>query len=148
MGRYCTKCQQAFAEDSLYCPRCAGRPSSVWGRSRLPALQPISDPRIDLGSPVKCALGGDQPPSGASFVSWTVLLQNRKKSLEPEPSRHSLLRAPAVRFGATLLLGFLLGCLLCAALAWTGLVPWTSFGAQPVAPSPAEPPGKSGLSSP
>jgi len=137
MARFCAKCQQGYPEDLLGCPRCAGRLSSVFGRSRLPALQPLSDARIDLGSPVKCALGGDEPPSGASFISWTVLLARRKKTLDPEPSRPGFLCSSPVRYSAVLLLGFVLGCALCVSLAWIGWLPVQGWGAASPAPPTA-----------
>lgn len=146
MARYCAKCQQGYPEELRCCPRCAGRASSVFGRSRLPALQPLSDARIDLGSPVRCALGGDEPPSGASFVSWTVLLAKRKKTLDAAPSRASFLHGPAVRYGTVLVLGFVLGCALCAALAWSGLLP--APGLRGGTPAPPTGPGPTAAGTP
>lgn len=119
MAAYCNKCQSAYPEELVGCPRCSGRGSSFWGGSRMAALQPLSDARIDLGSPVERGLGTMVPPSGASFVSWTVLLERRKKTLD-QPPPSAWLGPQNSRYAIALLLGFVLGCLVCLCLSLAG----------------------------
>lgn len=83
------------------------------------ALKPLSDARIDLGSPVERGLGTMVPPSGASFVSWTVLVERRKKTLD-EPPASPWSGTHTARYAIALLLGFALGCLVCLCLSAVG----------------------------
>ncbi len=85
----------------------------------MAALQPLSDARIDLGSPVERGLGTMVPPSGASFVSWTVLLERRKKTLD-QPPLSPWSGTQSARYAIALLLGFALGCLVCLCLSAAG----------------------------
>jgi hypothetical protein len=119
MAAYCNKCRQPYPEELVGCPRCSGRGSSFWGGARMAALQPLSDARIDLGSPVERGLGTMVPPSGASFVSWTVLLDRRKKTLDQAPPS-VWLNAQNARYAVALLVGFALGCLVCLCLSAIG----------------------------
>lgn len=87
MMNYCDVCQQSYPEECPSCPHCAGKAA---GESRaalngfhkdshgIPAHREaahVSDPEIDLGSPVvsPSAPGPSGPPSGASFTSWAEL---------------------------------------------------------------------------
>ncbi|MBL8798062.1 MAG: hypothetical protein JNM56_29465 [Planctomycetia bacterium] len=114
MEQYCTHCDRSFAGNSLTCPQCGGAfVQRANGDSRnghktdaTPLPGPLqthataergahSEHEIDLGSPVSAGQPGTGgPPSGASFVSWSAMLE-RKTQGQPSNSGAE----PAVEFG-------------------------------------------------
>jgi hypothetical protein len=130
MAKYCNVCRQSYSVEYESCPFCEvparldrsrtregaladAKPQSTGPRSSARLLLGQSEPSndtgdadIDLGSPSLSAKGADAgPPSGASFISWTALINARKDfdddrsadsapaSPGPGPSARSLLDA-------------------------------------------------------
>lgn len=109
MEQYCTNCRQTQASEATHCPECGNvlvprkladqrngqkldatpLPSPLHPQTSNECAQPAhSEHEIDLGSPVSAGQpGSGGPPSGASFVSWSAMLERKQQQQQqPKPA--------------------------------------------------------------
>jgi len=100
MEKYCNSCRQSYAAEENTCPVCGGDlvlrlngdsrnghrpdatplPSPLQAQSATDREDATSEHELDLGSPVSAGQPGTAgPPSGASFVSWSTMLDQKKR---------------------------------------------------------------------
>jgi hypothetical protein len=100
MEKYCNSCRQSFAVEENSCPACGDalvlRPNGESRNGYRPDATPLPSPlqpqsatdreeatsehELDLGSPVSAGQPGTGGPlSGASFVSWSAMLDQKKR---------------------------------------------------------------------
>lgn len=113
MEKYCNSCRQSFTAEVACCPSCGTAlvprlsgesrnghnpdatplPSTLQAQSATEREAATSEHEIDLGSPVSAGQPGTGGPlSGASFVSWSAM-QDQKKRPPANPAAE-----PAVQF--------------------------------------------------